>query len=162
MIPSFSLLEQWPRDNPLPQISSVESIFRIWDYSYYYFYYYCTLNSLCEFKFQFSEQKPHAHKNINFCPTSKGGKIQRPNRSVPKRAQLRISGAIRVWECVCVWTQSRQRRKDKEGRGNPVRAYFNVTLLCFSNFSRVLRCAFPYHRAPLFPLLFSFSSNSFQ
>lgn len=62
------------------------------------------MNALCEFKFQFSEQKPHAHKNINFCPTSKGGKIQRHYRTVPKRAQLRISG---VCVCVCELNQDK-------------------------------------------------------
>lgn len=130
----------------MPQLSSAESIFRIWDYSYLYFYYsYGASNALCEFKFQFSEQKPLAHKNINFCPTSTEGKIQSRNRTVPKRAQLRISGAMCVR--LCELNQDKGAKTMMAG-ATLFWAYFNVTLLCFSNFSRVLRCAFPRRFAP--------------
>lgn len=110
--------KQWHRDNPLPQLSSAESIFRTWDYSYYYFYYYCASNALCEFKFQFSEQKPLAHKNINFCPTSKEGKTV-----AEKSPSEDLSGAMCV--CVCVCMSSRQRRKTIKAR----QPCFGLTLM---------------------------------
>lgn len=50
-----------------------------------------------------SEQKPLAHKNINFCPTSKGGKTVAEKNLTETSPTEDLSGAT----CVCVWAQDK-------------------------------------------------------
>lgn len=96
-----------------------------------------------------SEQKPLAHKNINFCPTSKGGKTVAENNLTETSPTEDLSGAT----CVCM--SSRQRRKTIKARQPCSGLTLRVMLLfyVFPIFHVCLGALF-LTAAPLFPYCF--------